>query len=316
MIIQGDYEGALEVLARLRRRHVEDELLQIEFLEMQVEASLIKRSEESGVQHSEDHSMSAEWARWKRLFEPKFIDRTFIGVLIMFFQQWSGINALLYYGPILMHQIGLGGDTIELIGSGAVGIVQFIAVVPAILFIDRLGRKPLLQWGGVVMGGSHLVIALLALFVQNDWQSHYLAAWSAVGSMYLFTAAYGVSYGPVAWILPSEVFPLSIRSKGAGISTASNWLNNFFIGLITPAFMSVSVVGTFLTFATACFAASLWSRYYVPETANVPLEEIDSLFKSDAGREDEELRHQIMKDVGLDALIRDLSLSVESNDDP
>ncbi len=147
--------------------------------------------------------------------------------------------------------------------------------------------------------------------------------------MYLFTAAYGVSYGPVAWILPSEVFPLSIRSKGAGISTASNWLNNckspdgfygsatnrfnvVFIGLITPAFMSVSVVyvlrvelisglpsdfvplrGTFLTFATACFAASLWSRYYVPETANVPLEEIDSLFKSDAGREDEELRHQV-----------------------
>lgn len=78
-------------------------------------------------------------------------------------------------------------------------------------------------------------------------------------SMYLFTAAYGVSYGPVAWILPSEVFPLSIRSKGAAISTASNWLNNcecpssfedrfanrqliVFIGLITPAFMSVSVV--------------------------------------------------------------------------
>jgi len=307
MIIHGDYDGALTVLARLRRRHPEDDLLQIEFLEMQVEATIIQRSEEMGIQPSEIHPLSAELARWKRLFEPKFISRTFIGVLIMFFQQWSGINALLYYGPILMHQIGLGGDTIELIGSGAVGVVQFIAVVPAILFIDRVGRKPLLQWGGVVMGGSHLLIALLALFVHNDWQAHYQAAWLAVGSMYLFTAAYGVSYGPVAWILPSEVFPLSIRSKGAAISTASNWLNNFFIGLITPAFLSVSVVGTFLTFSMACFAASLWSRFYVPETANVSLEEVDRLFKSEVGREDEEMRKQIMKDVGLDRIIQNLS---------
>jgi hypothetical protein len=58
--------------------------------------------------------------------------------------------------------------------------------------------------------------------------------------VYLYTAAYGMSYGPIGWILPSEVFPLSIRSKGVALSTASNWLNNFLIGLVTPALMEFS----------------------------------------------------------------------------
>lgn len=58
--------------------------------------------------------------------------------------------------------------------------------------------------------------------------------------MYLYTAAYGMSYGPIGWILPSEVFPLSMRSKGVSLSTASNWINNFLIGLVTPALMELS----------------------------------------------------------------------------
>ncbi|THG95542.1 hypothetical protein EW145_g7939 [Phellinidium pouzarii] len=290
LIFQGKNDEALRALSRLRLRLPEDEqtdpLLRIEFLEMKVEAELISRSASAS---ANKNVFAAELHSWQRLFS-----------------QWSGINALVYYGPLLMQRIGLEGDTPELLGSGGVGIVQFIAVVPAIIYIDRLGRKPLLQWGGIVMGLAHMSIALLVYHYQGSWSAHHFAAWTAVGCVYLFTAAYGLSYGPIAWILPSEVLPLSIRSKGSAVATSSVWINNC---LVTPACLSASAVGTFTIFSLACFGASLWSRICVPETAGVSLEEIDALFSSDAGREDAELRREIMREVGLEALIEELSLT-------
>ena len=76
------------------------------------------------------------------------------------------------------------------------------------------------------MALSHPLIAILVHRYNTDWPAHALAAWVSVGCVYAFTAAYGVSYGPIGWILPSEVFPLSARSKGVALSTASNWTNN------------------------------------------------------------------------------------------
>lgn len=156
----------------------------------------------------------------------------------------------------------------------------------------------------------------------------------------MFTAAYGVSFGPIGWVLPSEVFPLSMRSRGVALSTASNWFNNCMNSLSIPSLSSLhapvlhnsfdwpdnarsyqllSIVsltsvlgvifliarddrGTFMIFSTACFFAYLWSTYLVPETANVSLEEIDAIFTSSAGREDLEVKHQVR--LLLDAAIR------------
>ena len=73
---------------------------------------------------------------------------------------------------------------------------------------------------------SHLTIALLIRRYEADWPSHVEAAVVAVVCVYTFTAAYGMSYGPIGWILPSEVFPQSVRSKGVSLATASNWFNN------------------------------------------------------------------------------------------
>ncbi|SRR5258708_4192755 len=77
---------------------------------------------------------------WLRLFEPRFRSQTLLGIAVMFFQQFSGINAILYFGPHLMASLGLKSDTAILVSSGFANIMQFVAVAPAILFIDRLGR--------------------------------------------------------------------------------------------------------------------------------------------------------------------------------
>ena len=125
---------------------------------MQVEAELIKRSLPDVVDKS---PLIAELHQWKQLFSPKLFDRTMIGIMMMFFQraylpvffmlsyvdtfcatnvEWSGINALLYYGPTLMRSLGIRGDTVSLLTSGGIGVVQFLAVFPAILLIDKLGK--------------------------------------------------------------------------------------------------------------------------------------------------------------------------------
>jgi len=218
--------------------------------------------------------------------------------------EWSGINALLYYGPTLVRSVGLQGDTVTLLVSGGIGVVQFVAVFPAIVNIDRWGRKPFLRGGSAVMAASHLIIALLIYQFEGDWTHHSKAAWVAVGCIYMFTAAYGMSFGPIGWVLPSEVFPLSMRSKGVALSTASNWVNNFLIGLVTPGIMAMSASATFITFSTACFLAYFWSTYVVPETANVSLEEVDAVFRSAAGSEDLALKRQIEENLGLQELIR------------
>ncbi|KAJ2935042.1 hypothetical protein H1R20_g2028, partial [Candolleomyces eurysporus] len=318
LVLKGRNADALKSLAKLRMRpspragsvgdddedEEVDELLKIELLEMRVENELIHRR--FGAEDSGKEGFGSEARAWGRLFSKEYRERTWIGVLIMVFQQWSGINALLYYGPTLVQSIGLKGDTISLLVSGGIGIVQFLAVLPAILYIDKLGRKPLLRFGSAFMTVSHLSIALLVILFQDDWANHRTAAWVAVGGIYTFTAAYGTSFGPIGWVLPSEVFPLSMRSQGVALSTASNWSNNFLIGLLTPVLVTYSPSATFVIFATACFVAYLWSTYVVPETANISLEEMDEVFRSEAGREDREVKGQIEVDFGLRALINEL----------
>ncbi|KAF7322698.1 MFS domain-containing protein [Mycena chlorophos] len=302
LVLKGKYEEAEASLVKLRGR--DDAITKLELLEMRVEVALVAQVE---AQSSKPHGLGS-LAAWRALFTKKYRPRTMVGILMMVFQQWSGINALLYYGPTLVQSVGLTGSS-SLVVSGGIGIVQFIAVGPAILYIDRSGRKPLLRGGSAVMAISHLLIAVLVLQFQSEWSSHALAAWVAVAGIYTFTFAYGVSFGPIGWVLPSEVFPLSMRGRGVALSTASNWSNNFIIGLITPAMMDVSPAATFLTFATACFVAYLWATYRVPETAGVALEDMDRVFGGNAGREDVARRREIEEELGLRTLVAELASS-------
>jgi sugar porter (SP) family MFS transporter len=168
LVLQGKYEEASKSLSVLRRRDQDDSTLKSELLEMRVEALLIERSETS-ILGPKVNRLSGLVSSWSILFSRRYIRRTMLGVSMMFFQQWSAINVLLYYGPTLVESIGLGspnpddqaGNPTNLLVSGGIGIVQFLAVIPAILYIDRWGRKPLLRGGGAIMGCSHFIIALL-----------------------------------------------------------------------------------------------------------------------------------------------------------
>ncbi|KAF8317607.1 general substrate transporter [Clavulina sp. PMI_390] len=291
LVAEGKGDEAEVTLRKLRMASDGlEELVQIELIEMKVEAAIMDMP---------DREVKGYLSAWSRVFEPKFRKQTLIGAAVMFFQQWTGINAVLFYGPALMRSMGLQGDTVMLVSSGFVNITQFLAVIPAIVFIDRLGRRPLLMTGAILMAISHAIIAGLVLYGHTDWAQHQTAAWFAVGMIYVFTASYGVSFGPVSWVLPNEIFPLTVRSKGVGLSTASNWTNNFFVGLLTPPLIATSPSGTYMVFSFSCLAAFFWSWLVVPETKGRSLEEMDSLFNSDAGAEGASLKRELEQRLGL-----------------
>ncbi|EJD46986.1 general substrate transporter [Auricularia subglabra TFB-10046 SS5] len=256
LVLRSDLTGARWSLARLRNLAPTDSLIELELLEIQVDVAL-----------SHGASWSSLWNRYKK--------RTLVGVGVGFFQQWTGINALLYYGPTLMSKLGLEAT---LVGAGGIGIVQVLAVGPALALIDLIGRRPLLIYGAAAMAFMHLGVALLTWNYAAHWDAHPAAGMGAVVLLYLFTFAYGVSFGPVTWVLPAEVFPASIRSRGVALSTASTWFNNFLVGLITPVLLETSATATYALFAIACIVGSLWASRSVPETRGLALEEVDRAF--------------------------------------
>lgn len=116
----------------------------------------------------------------------------------------------------------------------------------------------------------------------------------------LYVLTYGCSYGPLAWILPAEVFPSSKRAKGVGAATAMIWLSNFIIGVIVPEMIITIGWGTFLFFGLFCLAAAVFSFFLVPETSNKSLEQIAAIFKDGSGPQETEIQCRIAQEIWAD----------------
>jgi MFS family permease len=119
----------------------------------------------------------------------------------------------------------------QLIMSGVLNIIQLVGVVSSLWTLDYFGRKNTLMVGSFAMGAAHIIISGLVGKFSNDWPSHTTEGWVSVAFLFIFMVSFGASWGPVPWAMPSEIFPSSLRAKGVSISTASNWINNFIIGL-------------------------------------------------------------------------------------
>ncbi|KFZ07066.1 hypothetical protein V502_09882, partial [Pseudogymnoascus sp. VKM F-4520 (FW-2644)] len=101
--------------------------------------------------------------------------------LVMFFQQWSGIDAIIYYASNVFVSLGLTGGTIALLATGVTGVVFIVSTVPAMLIIDKVGRKPMLLVGSVVMFVSMVTVGIIVAKFRHDWPAHSTAGWIAVG---------------------------------------------------------------------------------------------------------------------------------------
>lgn len=118
-----------------------------------------------------------------------------------------------------------------LIMSGVFNILQLFAVFVCFFIIDSVGRRPLAIFGGFATTICYALISILAGLYEDSWAEHTAAGWACVAMAFLFIITYGVSYSPLGWALPSEVYTTSTRSKGVALATCTNWLCNFIIGI-------------------------------------------------------------------------------------
>lgn len=199
-----------------------------------------------------------------------------IGVLLSVFQQFVGINVVLYYAGDIFRSMGSGNDT-SLLQTIIVGAVNLTFTVVAIFTVDRFGRKPLMIIGAIAMGVSMLALGLSFFFEQMGLLSLIF--------MLSYVAAFAMSWGPVTWVLLSEIFPNSI--KGAmSIAVAAQWVANLIISWTFPI-MNESTVLTkvfhhgfsYWIYGLMGFLAAWFVFRLVPETKKRSLEEIEGFWK-------------------------------------
>lgn len=183
---------------------------------------------------------------------------------------------MLYYAPSIFHQLGLSENTTSLLATGVVGIVMFIATIPSVLWIDRVGRKPVLTIGAIGMATCHIIIAVIVAKNINQWHDHAAAGWAAVCMVWLFVIHFGYSWGPCAWIIVAEIWPLSTRPYGVALGASSNWMNNFIVGQVTPDMLEGITYGTYILFGLLTYLGAAFIWFLVPETKRLTLEEMVS----------------------------------------
>ncbi|KAH8100815.1 general substrate transporter [Cristinia sonorae] len=307
LVNKGRDDEALVVLSNARRLPKESDLVQIEFLEIKAQHLFEKEVAEAKFPQYQDGTWISSvklglFSYLSLVTTRTLLYRTAIGTLTMFFQQWTGVNAILYYAPSIFASLGLTGNTVSLLATGVVGIAMFLATIPAVIWVDNAGRKPILVSGAFAMATCHIIVAILTALYHDSWPEHTSAGWAAVSFVWIFAIAFGYSWGPCAWILVAEIWPLSVRGKGLSIAASSNWMNNFIVGQVTPTMMEHLGFGTFIFFGAFSFLGGLFILFFCPETKGLTLEEMDDVFGAQGlAAADSERQQAINKRLGLDA---------------
>ncbi|MBI2272556.1 MAG: sugar porter family MFS transporter [Bacteroidetes bacterium] len=205
------------------------------------------------------------------LFSGKLRRPLFIGILLAALSQFSGINAIIYYGPSILEKAGFQlGEALG--GQVTIGIVNMLFTVVAIYFIDKAGRKPLLLWG---IGGAVFSLLLASLLFATDISG----GWLVLVPVILFIACFAFSFGPVTWVVVSEIFPTGVRAEAVAISTMSLWIANWIVGQFFPVLLNGAGASvTFLVFALCSVYAFYITWKKIPETKGKSLEEIEKFW--------------------------------------
>jgi SP family arabinose:H+ symporter-like MFS transporter len=234
--------------------------------------SVLSRLQPSGNLESEykqiADTIGGEEASISQLFRPGMRKALLIGILLPVFSQFSGINAIIYYGPRILSEAGLSIND-ALGGQVSIGIVNVLFTILAIWQVDKLGRKPLLLIG---IAGVFLSLTMVGvLFAQQISQGSLLLV-----CIMFFIACFAFSYGPVTWIVIAEIFPTHIRGRAMSIGILALWSANAIVGQTFPWMLeNAGASMTFWLFAGLCIPAFLLVWKILPETKGRSLEEIE-----------------------------------------
>ena len=222
------------------------------------------------VELGEIEQAATSHGRHRALLSPAVRPMLVIGIALAAFQQFVGVNTVIYYAPTILSFTGLGAGS-ALSESIFIGVTNVVFTTVAIVLLDRVGRRPLLLVGttGMVLG-----LAALGLFFQLGWlQQH--APVVALVALPLYIASFAVGLGPVFWLLISEIFPLDVRGPAESVSAVVNWAANFAVSFTFLTLASVvGRPGTFWIYGGIGLLAVAFIARRVPETSGRSLEQI------------------------------------------
>ncbi len=251
----GNLEKALQILSRFRGTR-EDAELEIAHIQK------MKKSEVS---------------RFMAFLNKKTKPAIIAGVGLTIIQQITGINTIIYYAPTIFEFAGYTSDKSALLATTWVGIVNVLMTFVAIYLVDKVGRKPLLQWG---LLGMVISLIVLGLSLRSGLLPKGVMGPAAMICLFFYIGSFAYSLGPGGWLINSEIYPLYIRGKAMGLATCANWLSNF---LVTSTFLNMintlGKTGTFWLYALIGVFGMLFIWKRIPETKAKSLEEIEDYWK-------------------------------------
>ncbi|KAF7687386.1 solute carrier family 2, facilitated glucose transporter member 8 [Silurus meridionalis] len=223
-----------------------------------------------------------------------------VGIMMMFLQQFTGINAIMFYAETIFEQAHFQNGNVA---SVIVGVTQVIFTAVAALIMDRAGRKVLLILSGVAMcvseaafgvyfmlsttkhGNSTLLNTILGTQDAVSEAAHPDLSWLALTSMGIFITGFALGWGPIPWLVMSEIFPTKARGLGSAVCVLTNWSCAF---IVTKTFQNlmdlITSAGTFWLFSCFCAINVIFTIFFVPETKGKTLEEIQAHFKGPRSR--------------------------------
>lgn len=248
LVVQKRIFEATQILKMMGETNVEEELIKIE-------------------------RAAAVTGHWTELFIKKIRPVLLIASGLFVFQNLSGIDAVLYYSPTIFKLAGFASAQGALLATIFIGGINFLATILALWWVDRLGRRPLLLSGLIIMSLSLCSMAIGILFANGALWSQ----WLTLIALTIYIAAFAISLGPLPYVFMSELFPLHLRDTGMSIAAASAWGINVLVSitfLSLVEFMAIS--GVFLLYSFICILALIFCTLWVPETKGSVLEDIEA----------------------------------------
>ncbi|KAF4570079.1 hypothetical protein EYR40_009065 [Pleurotus pulmonarius] len=220
--------------------------------------------------------------------------RTLTGIFLQAWQQLTGINFIFYYGTTFFQNSGIRSPFLI---SIATNIVNVFMTLPGMWGVERFGRRRLLLVGAIGMCFCEYIVAIVGVTtpVTNLASQKVLIAFVCI-----YIAFFASTWGPIAWVVTGEIFPLQVRAKAMSLSVASNWLWNFGIGYATPFLVNVAPgsagleVKVFFIWGSTCLCCIIFTYFCIPETKGLSLEQIDVLYQHTVPWRAHKYREQLM----------------------
>lgn len=268
---KGKTEDAIKALCRIRGQPAESEYIQAELAEIQA---------------NYEYEMTVAQAGWADCFKGGLkpsgnFYRVLIGVCLQMFQQLTGVNFIFYYGNTFFQSVGIKNSfTITI----ATSVVNVCSTPLSWYAIEKFGRRKLLIWGASLMLVCQFIVAGVGTALPNSHEANT----TLIVFVLVYIFGFATTWGPAAWVIIGEIFPLPIRAKGVALSTASNWLWNFVLGYVTPYMVDADEgnlgAKVFFVWGGCCTLCFAFAYFFIPETKGLSLEQVDRMLEETTPR--------------------------------